>query len=136
MREMEMTEQEYCSYKNLSGVDEYSILSAGEDTELKDQETDKEGWYDYEIDEEEIKDIKKQNEEARIRELFQPRDTTIIVKEEKDKDEILHSKDKEENEDKEEEKERLPVPHSIAERNEEEESEKRNEGQAVNRNKS
>ena len=50
MGEMDMTVVEYCDYRNLAGIDEYSISSAGEEVEANNLESDnKEGWYDEDI---------------------------------------------------------------------------------------
>ena len=85
MGEMDMTVEEYCDYRNLAGIDKYSISSAGEETEANDLEADKKDrWYDEDIQDQEIKDIKQDNEECRIRELFEPRDAAVKIKEETD----------------------------------------------------
>ena len=85
MGEMDMTVEEYCDYRNLAGIDNYSISSAGEETEANNLEADKkDGWYDEDIQDQEIKDIKQDNEEYRIRELFEPRDAAVKIKEETD----------------------------------------------------
>ena len=57
MYELQMTEAEYYSYKNLTGVGNYIIESPtnGGDTEEIDLKADAvEGWYDDEVDSKEV----------------------------------------------------------------------------------
>ena len=82
MNELQMTEREYHAYKNMAGIDEYSI-STVEDAETKDETADKnEGWYDTPVEPEEVAYLNQQNEEYRVREAFMPRDSNTVIKEE------------------------------------------------------
>ena len=83
MGEMNMTIEEYCEYRNLAGIGAYSFSSAGEEAEANDLELDnKEGWFDEEIQKQEITDLNRDNEEHRIRELFEPREPSGTIKNE------------------------------------------------------
>ena len=76
MEALEMTEVEFAAYKNLAGLDEYSIASAGDAMIDIDNEADeKHGWHDEGIEETKIADLEKDTEERRIKELFEPRHT-------------------------------------------------------------
>ena len=76
-----MTTSEYILYRNLAGMDQYSVASSGEDIELKDDEEDKlEEWYDDKVDHNEVQDLNQDNEERRVKELFEPRDEAMKAK--------------------------------------------------------
>ena len=80
MYELQMTEAQYYSYKNLAGVDNYIIESPtkGEDTEEKDLRTNaEEGWYDDEVDSNEVAALDEDTNQERIKEIFEPQDKFV-----------------------------------------------------------
>ena len=67
MEEINMTKEEYYAYKNMAGIDNYSIQSNGADADDNDIKEDKiQGWHDYEIEDNEIEDLEKDTEEQRV----------------------------------------------------------------------
>ena len=75
MDELGMNETEYTNYKNLAGIDEYSIESSieGVDMEEKDNEADKQGWYDEAVGDKEVEELETDTKTRKVKEMFEPR---------------------------------------------------------------